>query len=477
MDYTITIENTGRATLYKRNITDTLLGAITTDGVNNAANAYVLTNTCGASLAPDATCTITLRRTVHAGDPDPLPNTVDDPVLGAGDFTGLEFTRTDDHRSNLFQPAVQIAKTGDALSKVTDPVNYTFTITNKSSAGQPEPDAGIDQRQRDRRPADPGDGGRLRRPHLGRGLLVHGLATVAGGDPDPLVNTVNVLYHPVGFPNDITARDGHSVNLFQPSVSIAKTGDALSKIGDEVTYHFKITNTGSADSPDLVLDSDQRRRPGRPLRRGAGGLRQHRRRRRPASSTCRGRWQRWTCTPWTARRDDPVINTVTVHFHPAGFPNDITATASHELNLFQPSITFDKTADTELSKVDDVVNYTLTLNNTSSADTPDLVCTITDAAARREQAGHPGVRCRRRDQQVRLHGPAGAADPLVNTASVSCSPTGFPNVLTAVGRLDRRTCSSRASWSRRPATPCPRSATRSPTSSRSPTPAPRTART
>ncbi|HEU5099056.1 MAG TPA: hypothetical protein VFU22_08555, partial [Roseiflexaceae bacterium] len=34
VNYTITIENTGRATLYKRNITDTLLGAIATNGTN-----------------------------------------------------------------------------------------------------------------------------------------------------------------------------------------------------------------------------------------------------------------------------------------------------------------------------------------------------------------------------------------------------------------------------------------------------------
>ncbi len=46
--------------------------------------------------------------------------------------------------------------------------------------------------------------------------------------------------------------------------------------------------------------------------------------------------------------------------------------------LFQPSITFDKSVDAHLSKVGDGVTYTLTLNNTSSADTPDLVCTIND---------------------------------------------------------------------------------------------------
>ena len=45
------------------------------------------------------------------------------------------------------------------------------------------------------------------------------------------------------------------MNLFQPGILIEKSGPPLSKMGDDVTYNFKITNTGSADSPNLVLDS------------------------------------------------------------------------------------------------------------------------------------------------------------------------------------------------------------------------------
>jgi uncharacterized repeat protein (TIGR01451 family) len=75
------------------------------------------------------------------------------------------------------------------------------------------------------------------------------------GDDDPLGNTVTVLYHPDGFPNDISDSDSHSVNLFQPSVVIDKTGDTLSKVGDAVTYTFTVTNTSSSDSPNLVMDT------------------------------------------------------------------------------------------------------------------------------------------------------------------------------------------------------------------------------
>ncbi len=49
--------------------------------------------------------------------------------------------------------------------------------------------------------------------------------------------------------------DSWSVNLFQPSVDLDKSGPALGKIGDEITYSVTITNTSSADSPVLNLVS------------------------------------------------------------------------------------------------------------------------------------------------------------------------------------------------------------------------------
>ena len=44
----------------------------------------------------------------------------------------------------------------------------------------------------------------------------------------------------------------------------------------------------------------------------------------------------------------------------------------------KPSVTIDKTGDT-LSKVGDDVTYTITVENTSPASSPDLECTITDS--------------------------------------------------------------------------------------------------
>jgi uncharacterized repeat protein (TIGR01451 family) len=186
---------------------------------------------------------------------------------------------------------------------------------------------------------------------------------VLAGDPDPLPNTVTVVYKgKAGLSGTaVSSTDDHSVNLFQPSVKVTKTGDELSKVGDEVTYTFTIENTSSGDSPNLVLDSIDDSLLGN-LADGE------------APPDCGNLAPGATCTFDVSRTvqagdPDPLENTVTVHYHPAEFPNDITDSDSHSVDLFQPSVTIDKTGD-ELSKVGDSVDYVITVTNTSSSDTP-----------------------------------------------------------------------------------------------------------
>src|SRR5436190_1137059 len=69
---------------------------------------------------------------------------------------------------------------------------------------------------------------------------------------------------------------------------------------------------------------------------------------------------------------DPILDTVTVHYNPLGFSNDISDQASDSVNLFQPSV--DVTKDCEaLSKVGDAYTCAYVVTNTSSADSPSLV--------------------------------------------------------------------------------------------------------
>src|SRR5512134_1351619 len=248
---------------------------------------------------------------------------------------------------------------------------------------------------------------------------------VLAGDPDPLVNTAAVTCTVGAVPtagfaggNTLTASEGHSVNLFQPSITLVKTGDTLSKVGDSVDYTITFNNTSSADTPDLTCDfSDSL----------LGALDQD------IVVASGGNHVINTSRTVVAGDPDPLVNTASVTCTVAAVPaagfaggNTLTASEGHSVNLFQPSITIDKTGDT-LSKIGDSVNYTITFNNTSSADTPDLTCDFSDSLlGALDQdvvigSGDP-AHVMNRSRTVL----AGDPDPLVNTASVTCTVAAVP---------------------------------------------------
>ena len=191
---------------------------------------------------------------------------------------------------------------------------------------------------------------------------------------DPFTNTAFAVCSPAGFPNVLDDATAHNTNLFQPSITFSKTGDTLSKIGDGVTYTLTLTNTSSADTPDLVCtitDATLGVNKNVTLAPGASDV---------------------TTKAFTIPVDaaDPFLNTASVSCSPTGFPNVLTAEDGHSINLFQPSLFLMKSGDA-LSKIGDDVMYTITLYNTSSADTPDLECTITDLPHRLHQVCEPAL--------------------------------------------------------------------------------------
>lgn len=397
VDYTITIENTGALTLHKQSIDDTLLGDLTADAG------------CGASLAPGESCTINVSRTVQEGDSDPLPNTVTAIYNNQADGSGTDVSDFDDHSVNLFQPAIAAAKTGDDLSKVGDDVKYTITLSNNSSADTPDMICSADDTLLGNvfsGVLPPGD------------TIIMRTRTVQPGDPDPLENTVTLTCSPDGFPNVLDTSASHSVNLFQPAIAVDKSGDTLSKVGDDVDYTFTLSNNSSADTPDLectavdtlfgtIFD---------------GVL--------PPGNTVINRSRTVLDTDL-----DPLDNTVTLTCSPVGFSNVLEKSDSHSVNLFQPAIAIAKTGD-DLSKVGDDVNYTFTLSNNSSTDTPALNCVATDSLLGEVfngvlPLGNTVLNLSRTVQE-------GDPDPLVNSVSMTCTvqavpDKGFPggNVLNA----------------------------------------------
>jgi uncharacterized repeat protein (TIGR01451 family) len=321
--------------------------------------------------------------------------------------------------TNTFQPTITLDKTGDALGKIGDPVHYTITLKNTSpsggAAGTPTLSCTlVDTLVGINETVSLAPGGTVSRTPT---------YTVKAGDPDPLVNTVTADCTYVGLAQPVHAQATASTNLFQPGVKLTKTGSSLAKIGDTVTYNITILNTSSADSPNLVFNSF-------------------------TDSVVSGVTPPAACSPLAPGAScsfsytyvvkttdpDPLLNTATVHYHPDGFPNDITSSDRWSLNLFQPSVKITKTGPA-FSKAGDTATYNVTIQNTSSADTPNLVLAsfsdskvagVTPPASCSPLA--PGASCTFSYNYVVQ---VGDPDPLVNTATVHYNPTGSTSDVTS----------------------------------------------
>ncbi len=250
--------------------------------------------------------------------------------------------------------------------------------------------------------------------------------TVLDSDSSPLVNTVTVNYNPQGFPNEIraTASDSVVVNR-RAEISISKEADALSKIGDSVTYTFEICNDGAStvtrgSVTDTLLGDLTAFFP---------------------ASLAPGQCVEVVRTRTVAAGDpDPLVNTVTATYT-AGTSSD-TATATDSTNLFQPSVDVTKNCAPDPVDIGGIVTCTIVVTNTSSADSPGFINgTISRHAvgqpARRGQPGggfhhlHGDARDRRvlHDRHP-VHGARDRRQPARNTVTVNYNPMGFPNNIT-----------------------------------------------
>ncbi len=392
--YTFTVTNLGNVDLTLVNIDDDQMGIIETPGTPGGLDDVLPVGMSQSFSVP---------WTIPGDADDPYVNivTANYEYHGEPVFDMADDVPTDDHSINLFQPSIEIEKTADPLSKVGDSVDYTITVRNTSSADTPDMEMTI---------TDPLLG--INEPVIlssGGDHVINASRVVQPGDPDPLINTAMVTASPMGFPNEYEAEASAETDLFQPDLWITKTGDELSKIGDEVTYVITVGNSSSGDSPNLVgrvfdpqIGFDQ------PIDLAPGEEVEF-------------------IVPWIIPGDaaDPYDNIATATASPVGFPNLLEASDDHSINLFQPSIEIEKTAD-PLSKVGDSVDYTITVRNTSSADTPDMEMTITDPLL---GINEPVTLSSGGDHVIsasRVVQP-GDPDPLINTAMVTASPMGFPN--------------------------------------------------
>lgn len=314
--------------------------------------------------------------------------------------------------TNTYQPSISLTKSGPPLSKVGDDVTYTITLTNTSptpkAAGAPTLDCTVTD------------------PEIGFTKSVTGLApgasdtstptfTIPKGASDPFPNTAHAMCTVEGDVTISAATDSNTVtvNLFQPSVAVYKTGPAYSKVGDTATYTVTITNTSSADSPNLELanftDSV------------VTGVTP------PAAcaSLAPGDSCSFTYTYVVQPGDpDPLVNTASVLYHPKGFPNNITGSATWTTDLVHPNFTVTKMCTTNPVAQAGPAKFDVTFTNTGDAD---LVITADDGIGTLTLAAGATTTV-----TVTVNGPfAGQAsvDNTVNASATLASKYGLDNVL------------------------------------------------
>lgn len=329
--------------------------------------------------------------------------------------------------------SIEVEKTGDELSKIGDDVTYTFEIFNTGVAplylisviDDKLEDLTDDARAAGCDPLPAGQSCTFNEEH-----------TIPEGASDPYVNIVEVEYNSAAPGSGIIgtalfATDDHSINLFQPGIDVSLSGTpTLSKAGHTITYTYTITNTSSEDSPPLVIDTISDTVFGMDLINqlddGEKGC---------IASIAPG----GSCifdAVYTIQGDDvgPFMNTFTVHYKPAGYPNDITDDSDpFRVDIFFPSLEVTLNADCPQSKAGDVITFTATVENTSTSSglIPDLILDSVSAAyGTPDPAGaggdilDPGETC---SFNWTYTVQEGDLDPIVNTLEVHYHPADFDN--------------------------------------------------
>jgi len=300
--YWAAITNTGDWPLEKGSVSDNVV-----TGINGLFSS---------TLLPGNTDNQSYWYVVQAGDSDPLCNIVTAHYYPEGLTNVISDNAT--CTVDLVHPDLAISKTTDnTISKVTDTITYTVTVEN--TGDWPLEKVSVTDS--------------LSVPITGlSNILAAGTSenvsysyTVQGGDSDPLENTVTAQYRPVGLSNDIIRQANHSVDLVHPNMQVVKWNEpGTYKLGDIISYFTQIRNTSSDITMvrDTVTDSL------------SGNI----------TSLCPvivGPGDNITVNyTYTVKTPDPdpLVNLVSVLYHPDGLPNDIADNTTCSIDL-APTIT------------------------------------------------------------------------------------------------------------------------------------------
>jgi hypothetical protein len=286
-------------------------------------------------------------------------------------------------------PSIDVTKTGPDTAKVGDEITYTIGFTNTGSGT-----LGLCTGN------DPLLGGPL-------GVFVDGVTrdfpyTVQVSDPDPLLNTATITCDVEGFDNQASDSASHSVDLIDPSIDVTKTGPDSAKVGDEITYTIGFTNTGSGTLGTCTGNDDV-----------LG----------PLGVFLPGVTRNFLYIVQVGDLD-PLVNIATITCDVEGFDNQASDSASHSVDLIDPSVALAKECTPDPVAVGATINWAITVNNTGDIN---LNCVVNDSTAgyidEPVAVAAGGSQTLNASETVE----AGDAPTISNTATVDCPIAGFDN--------------------------------------------------
>jgi uncharacterized repeat protein (TIGR01451 family) len=357
---TFTVQNAGALPATIDVLTETAPFPAGTPGAITCVGTDSVTYHTGDTLPPGVTCSGAF--TVPVGN-DPascgtlLRDRVEidlsypqfDPPLTAGAFA----TAT----TAIVCPAqASVTKTADTLSKPTDPVTYTVTVTNPNVVAENVTSVN-DTLVGDITSHFPSP------LAAGASESYTYTRTVLGTDPNPLVNTVTAVLSDEG--TSATATASASTKLFYPSVHVTKTcAPSPIEVGGTLLCTITVTNTSTGTTPPaLQLDSQTDTRAGNLDLAGNPQV---------VSNNCLASLATGgSCTIVTTDHvglsdlPGPVVDTATVHYHPLGFTNNITDTAAASVPVTATvTMTLVKSCSPAVENVGDTTTYTFVVTNT-----------------------------------------------------------------------------------------------------------------
>ncbi len=250
--YTITICNCGDANLTLTDVNDDVLGPlmayVPADGLVLNGGVY---NAQGQLQAGECT-TFQVPYTIQQGDPDPLCNEVC--ATGVDQLDGPAGTVQDCDPAcvDLLEPNIMVEKTCDEFSKVGDQITYEVTITNNGQTSLQI--LSVDDSVADANQSCVGD----ILPPQGTCSFSY-IYTVLQGDPDPLINTVDVNALVVGTIRTVSDSTVCETDLVDPNFIVTKECLTEPVTGAEAQFRITITNTGDVN---LIIRTNEPELPG-----------------------------------------------------------------------------------------------------------------------------------------------------------------------------------------------------------------------